>query len=159
MPKGYYWSRPFQGKEINMRAWVGLSLALEAFAVNVWSYARLVVPKDTWSLRNSIRIERYEGATKAWVRYQILAGSGDIGNSGFRSIARGGGGVGVGYTRATKGRTWRDPYYALYVELGTRRMAAKPYMRPAFNKYKYKLKATARKIMNRSFRGPGSSGG
>lgn len=149
---GYYWRVPFKNREARMRAYVAISLAMESFAVNVWSYARRIVPVDTGSLRNSIRIVKSEGREYEWVRYSILAGSGDIETSGLRTIGRGGGGVGTGIMRAwTKGKQWRDPYYALYVELGTVRMKAKPFMRPAFNKYKYKLRAAVRKTIRTYF--------
>lgn len=154
MPKSskVYWKVPFKGRQISRIGWISISLGIEAFAVNCWSYAKQIVPVDTGSLRSSIRIVRWEGTRgKTWVRYQVLAGAGDITESGFRSIGRGGGGVGVGTMSAEKGRNWRNPYYALYVELGTRRMQAQPFMRPAFNKYKYKLRAMVRKITKEEF--------
>ena len=141
---------------------VALSLAAESFAVNCWSYAKKIVPVDTGSLKRSIRIMKYssDSVSQNWVRYQVLAGSGEA-SGGIRSIGRGGGGVGASglpYSRRTKKMWWgvkrfktyfktRDPYYAIYVELGTRRMKAKPYMRPAFNANKYKFKRAVRQIL------------
>ncbi len=147
-----YWRVPFKGRQIGRLGWITISLGMEAFAINVWSYAKRIVPVDTGSLRGSIRIMKYGSISNPWTRYQILAGGGNIGDSGFRNIGRGGGGVGVGsVTDITKGMKWRNPYYALYIELGTVRMRAQPFMRPAFNKHKYKLKALVRKVGRQKF--------
>lgn len=152
MPSKAYWKVPFKGRQISRIGWISISLGIEAFAVNCWSYAKNIVPVDTGSLRSSIRIVKHQSNSDIpWVRYQVIAGAGKIEESGFRSIGRGGGGVGVGTRQTLKGRNWRNPYYALYVELGTRRTRAQPFMRPAFNKYKYKLRALVRKVSREEF--------
>jgi len=144
----------WRGRTLTRKAEIGVSLALESFATNVWAEARRIVPVDTGSLRNSIRIEKYE--KKNYTTYRIVAGmekGGSFGNSGMRSsIGRSSSGVGVGISKAKKGKSWRRPFYALYVELGTSKMAAQPFMRPAFNKFRYRFKRTIRKYMVQTIR-------
>ena len=69
MPENYYWRVPFKGRQISRLGWISLSLGIEAFAVNVWTTARQIVPVDTGSLRSSIRIVKYQSAVASeWVR-------------------------------------------------------------------------------------------
>ena len=162
----------WKGKQLTARAEIGVSLALESFAVNVWSEARRICPIDTGSLRNSIRIEKLSsGGVKKYVAYRIVAGmekGGSFSGSGIRSSIGGSSrGVGVGIKKGItnvrkggglnlqgigKGSSWRVPSYALYVELGTSRMAAQPFLRPSFNKFRYRFKKTIRKYMRQKIR-------
>ena len=137
----------FNRKEVSRRAQVGISLALESFAVNVWSTARRGCPVDTGSLKNSIRVEKSAGININYVFYRVVAGAGGFKGSGMRTVGAGGSGVGVGIQKARKGKEWRRPFYALWVELGTSRMAARPFMRNAFNKHKNSLRQTVRRFM------------
>ena len=140
------------GNTVTMQAMVALSLAMESFAVNIWSTAKQIVPVDTGSLKSSIRILKFKGMNRNYVMYRVLAGAGSFKGSGIRTIGRMGTGVGVATTQTVKGRSWRNPYYALYVELGTVRAKAQPFMRPAFNKHRYKFKAVVRRLLNQRFR-------
>ena len=139
----------WRGKQMTRRVEVGLALAMESFAVNIWSSARKGCPVDTGSLRNSIRVERLKGLRgRAYVVYRIVAGSGsDVSNSGMRSVGGASRGVGVGIQKGIGGKKWRNPFYALYVELGTSRMAARPFMRNAFNRHLRSFKGVVRKYM------------
>jgi HK97 gp10 family phage protein len=137
----------FNRKEVSRRAQVGISLALEAFAVNVWSTARKGCPIKTGSLRNSIRIEKSAGMNINYVFYRVVAGAGDFEGSGMRMVGAARSGVGVGIQKGIRGGKWRRPFYALYVELGTSRMAARPFMRNAFNRHKNGLRQAVRRFM------------
>jgi len=147
----------WKGRKLTRKAEIGVSLALESFATNIWSEARRIVPKDTHSLKNSIRIEKLRsGKGRGYVAYRIVAGledGGSFAGSGIRSsIGGSSSGVGVGIASATKGKSWRQPSYALYVELGTSKMAAQPFMRPSFNKHRYRFKKTVRRLMKQKIR-------
>jgi HK97 gp10 family phage protein len=144
------------GKQVTRQSMVLLSLAMESLAVNIWSTAKRIVPVDTGSLKSSIRIKKYKGRNKNYILYRVMAGAGTGAGSGMRTIGRAGAGVGVGTQQTLKGKSWRQPFYALYVELGTVRMKAQPFMRPAFNKHKYKFKSTVRRILNQGLRKPGA---
>ncbi|MHA1941964.1 MAG: HK97-gp10 family putative phage morphogenesis protein [Candidatus Hodarchaeales archaeon] len=135
------------GAQLNRKALYLTSLAVEATAVNIWSTARQIVPVRTGRLRNSIRIQRLR-ARRGYVTYRIIAGSGQA-EYGIRALGRSVGAGNFSFTnRITKGtEETPDAFYAIYVELGTVNMTAKPFMRPAFNRHKFKLKSTMRKIM------------
>ena len=70
------------GREVTKQAMVLVSLAMESFAVNIWSTAKRIVPVDTGSLRSSIRIEKHKGKNKNYVLYRIIAGAGKLEGSG-----------------------------------------------------------------------------
>ena len=148
------------GRQVTRQTMALTSLAMEALAVNIWSTAKRMVPVDTGSLRSSIRIEKHKGRNKNYVLYRVLAGAGKFEGSGLRTIGRGKTGVGVATQQTLKGRNWRNPFYALYVELGTVRTRAQPFMRPAFNKHKYRFKSQIRAILNQGLKRstPKSSG-
>lgn len=107
------------------RARRNLSFALESFAMEVWSEAKRnhAFTNRTGELEKSIRVERVDEPTK--VIYKVLAGVGF--SAGPSSV---GGAIG----RAGSGGSSKA-YYALYVEMGTKRNRAYPFLRPAlFNK-------------------------
>lgn len=88
---------------------------LDAVAELIRDHARTIVPVDTGSLRKSIRREKIvvQGKVK---RISIRAG---------------------GYV--TNPRSNRKVDYASYVEFGTSRMRAQPFLRPAYVRYRKKL--------------------
>jgi len=114
-----------------------LSQAVESSAVQVWSTARRTSAfKDrTGSLRHSIRIEKVP-VGRGRIKYVVAAGT--IKNRAY---------VWKGADRGVV----QNPYYAIYLELGTRKMMARPFMRPAWNKHKYKFRSALRRL-NRRFR-------
>lgn len=136
---------------VNRAAMIGISLALESFAVNVWSTARKICPVDTGSLRNSIRVERSSGLNRNYTMYRIKAGAGEVEGSGMKTIGGSNTGVGVGIQKGIGKGKYRNPTYALFVELGTVKMAAQPFMRPAFNKHKNSLRSTIRRFIKVRF--------
>jgi HK97 gp10 family phage protein len=74
--------------------------------------AQIYVPVDTGSLRDSIRVER-GGEGKAWREVRVRAG---------------------GYI--TNPKTGKRVNYSNFVEFGTSRMSAQPFMRPAWEEVK-----------------------
>jgi HK97 gp10 family phage protein len=74
--------------------------------------AQINVPVDTGSLRDSIRVER-GGEGQGWRQVRVRAG---------------------GYV--TNPKTGRLVNYSNFVEFGTRKMSAQPYMRPAWEEVK-----------------------
>lgn len=78
--------------------------------------AKAIVPVDTGSLKSSIRLQVRPRPTAHKISFGVSAG---------------------GYV--TNPRTGRKVNYAAFVEYGTRKMAARPYMRPAIEKHKHRL--------------------
>ena len=109
-----------------------LALAVEAVAVEIWSEAKLnhTFNNQSGELEKSIRIKK-EKVNNKLVHYSVRAG---VGNS--KGIREGSVGAG-GSTQA---------YYAIYVELGTVKMQAKPFLRPALSKYQKTFVDTIKKI-------------
>ena len=96
---------------------VETTLIQEAIAVKTWKEARELVPVDTWSLHESIGIDKIK-LPNGYYQLRVQAGMAEspgIHYSG-RSVGAGIGGI---------------AYYALYVELGTVKMMAQPFLRPA----------------------------
>ena len=86
---------------------------LEKAAQEVAERARVLVPKDTHALEKSIRVVRLKGDPKLNVR--VYAGN-------------------------RKRRAEGGAFYAHMIEYGTVKMKAKPFLRPAFNAVKSKVK-------------------
>ena len=86
---------------------------LETAAEQVAERARVLVPKDTHALEKSIRVVRLKGDPKLNVR--VYAGN-------------------------RKRRKEGGAFYAHMVEYGTVKMKAKPFLRPAFNAVKGRVK-------------------
>ena len=86
---------------------------LETAAGYVMALARQKVPKDTGKLRDSIRVVRLKGDPKLNVR--VYAGNRKRRNDG-------------------------GAFYAHMVEYGTVKMPAKPFLRPALNEVKGRVK-------------------
>ena len=110
-----------------------LALATEAVAVDVWREAKLnhAFNNQTGELEKSIRI-RKEKVDRKIVHYSVRAGIGK--SKGIRNGS-------VGASGSTKA------YYALWVELGTRKWPkGKPYLRPALEKHKKTFLRTIKKI-------------
>lgn len=126
------------------RVRANMSMALEAFAMAVWSEAKQnhTFKNHTFELEKSIRIDREDLPEK--VIYRIMAG---IGFSGGVSPV---GGITWGSKRAGAGGS-NKAYYALYVELGTRRNAAYPYLRPALFNKQQEFLPTIRQMMKNMF--------
>ena len=135
--KGANWKGVWRGREASSKAEQYIAMAVEAAAVKVWSHAKIKHPfqNQTYELEKSIRIEKTD--IDGGVVYEVLAGVGE--SAGIRRME--GGGVGAGGSKVA--------YYALYVELGTRKMAARPFLRPAFNYGVRGLRRNIAKIMRR----------
>jgi len=84
---------------------------LQLAAREAYIEAKTQVPVRTGLLRDSIRIE-----SKTPFEYRVIAGGGRYKEKG-------------------------KPYYAPFVEFGTRKMSPRPYMRPAFEKAKSLIEA------------------
>ena len=103
---------------------------------------------------------------KKYSVYRLVAGSGVSSGPGYTMFAEGRPGgmastargrkvTGVG-TRRAKDKPYRyrtasgrgNAYYAIYVELGTRRMAARPFLRPAVIAQRAKVRRLMRKMIN-----------
>ena len=90
--------------------------ALKDNAVKIRDFAKQIVPVDTSSLKRSIRVQRFAKKKGKFLTTGVSAG---------------------GYIINPK--TGRRVDYASYVEFGTSKMKAQPYMRPALAKYGRKL--------------------
>jgi hypothetical protein len=124
------------GQQVTRKTYFILGSATESFLVKVFGYARQICPYDTGELQGSIRIEVLEKRGDEF-RYAVSAGIGW--SDGLRGM--GVGSVGQGGSNKA--------FYAIYQELGFKHYASgkfiiNPYLRPAFNKYKYKYKAAVR---------------
>ena len=121
------------GPEFEQWVMENLALATEAVALLVWSDAKRFHPwkNITGELEKSIRI-RKEKVDKTLVHYSVRAGVGK--SKGIR-----GGSVGAGGSDKA--------YYAIYLELGTKKMpGGYPFLRPALEKYAKKFASTVKKI-------------
>ena len=142
--KGRNYNILWRGKEVSQKAYVNYSWALEGLAVNIWSAARSghsgssndlsneTFTSRTGELEKSISIHKQSSYVTGSVSYSIRAGVGF--SDGIRAGSVGAGGSALAF-------------YALYVELGTVKMPAYPFLRPAFNKYRKSAVATIRRIM------------
>jgi HK97 gp10 family phage protein len=96
----------------------GLRSAVSAGAAVVRNEARQRAPVDTGEMRRDIQIKRErdsQGGDSVSARYSVFV------RSGKQSRLSG------------KGRNvQKDSFYWRYVEFGTSKMAAKPFLRPAF---------------------------
>lgn len=77
--------------------------------------------------------EREPGTLKASIRYRITKGG-----KGVQIIA---GSRKALLTRGGKKYMGRDPFYARFVEFGTSKMIARPFLRPAMARNQYKVLA------------------
>jgi len=109
-----------------------LALATEAVAVEIWSHAKQyhTFKNRTGELEKSIRI-RKEKVNREIVHYSVRAGIGE--SSGIRNGS-------IGASGSSKA------FYAVYLELGTVKMTARPYLRPALEKFKNRYLSTIKKI-------------
>jgi HK97 gp10 family phage protein len=103
--------------EIEKRAMDRLEKAGEGVAAK----ACQLVPVDTGTLKNSIRVTRLKGDPKMNIR--VYAGNRVKGGSMKKGAERG-------------------AFYAHFIEYGTVKMSARPFMRPALNASKSAIKAT-----------------
>lgn len=100
--------------------------ALRAGAAVIAEEARNRAPMHTGQLKASIRVStrvingRPVALVKAGDRYRVFAGKGRATKNPYRSIGASGC---VNYHAA---------FYAHFIEFGTSKMAAKPFLRPAF---------------------------
>ena len=93
----------------------GLRAAVSSGAALIRNEARLKAPKDTGEMARDIQIKRERDSTDFRALYSVFV------RSGKKSRLSG------------KGRNvGKDSYYWRFVEFGTCKMAAKPFMRPAF---------------------------
>lgn len=101
------------------QAFIETSLLMESVAVHTWSIAKKShsFTNRTGELEKSIRIEKKD-LGNGLAKFSVLAG---VGHS-----TGGTNGIGAGGSDTA--------YYPHYVELGTSKMAAKPFLRPAFEK-------------------------
>lgn len=90
--------------------------AIKAVAVEIRDTAKGIVPVDTGSLRTSIRLQVYASPATYVRRIGVSAG---------------------GYV--TNPKTGNLVNYASYVERGTSKMVARPYIQPAIEQHKDKL--------------------
>ena len=97
---------------------------LLTYAHKVKNVAYMMVPVKTGSLQKSIRVEVYSVPAGYLVKLGIRAG---------------------GYV--TNPESHRIVDYAAFVEYGTRKMRAQPFMRPAIKFYESELKRTLKEIV------------
>ena len=107
------------------------ALGMEGVMIEAWSDARQnhSFKNRTGQLEASIRVEKKK-LPKGWVAYRLAAGTGGLGTGtdNFRPYSKGRpGGV---RTTTSKGQQYdpKKPYYAVFVELGTRNMAAMSFL-------------------------------
>ena len=129
LPGGSSYTLDKQGLTNKLK--VEIDLFTEAVAMEVWSEAKKhhVYENQSGALERSTRVEKGP-VSKNEVEYRVLMG---VGGSSFSKYAGRAGG-----SRAKPGD---NPYYALYVELGTRRMPPYPALRPALLAVTKKAKA------------------
>lgn len=97
----------------------GLRAAVSAAAADVRNEARALAPVDTGEMRRDIQIKRERASTTFRAIYSVFV------RSGKKSRLAG------------KGRdVQKDSYYWRFVEFGTSKMAARPFLRPAFERTK-----------------------
>jgi HK97 gp10 family phage protein len=99
----------------------GLRAAVAAGAALIRNEARQKAPKDTGEMARDIMIKRERDSTTYRALYSVFVRTGKksrLGGKG-RNVAK-------------------DSYYWRFVEFGTAKMAAKPFMRPAFESQKEK---------------------
>ena len=128
LPNGSSYTLDKQGLTNKLK--VEMDLFVEAMAMEVWSEAKQnhIFQNRTGALERSIRVDKGPVSSKE-VEYRVLMG---VGSSFSKYAGRAGG------SRAKPGD---NPYYALYVELGTRNMPPYPALRPALLSVSKKAKA------------------
>lgn len=89
---------------------------IRQICIDIRDTAKAKAPVDTGSLQASIRLQTYHATGSAIIKLGVSAG---------------------GYV--TNPRTGRIVNYARFVEYGTSRMRAQPYMRPAIEQHKSRL--------------------
>lgn len=173
-------SRPGQNFVWNDRAegalWRSISLGMESIALSAWRHARNrhVFKNQTGELERSIRIEKRSlgniGGSREFCVYRLVAGTGrptagyemfgEGRPGGMGTTARGRKVSGPG-TRPARGKAYRyrkrsgagNAYYAVFVELGTRKMRARPFLRPAVISQRAKVRRLMQEISSRLLRG------
>jgi HK97 gp10 family phage protein len=124
---------------------VNLALALEAFAMEIWSDAKQnhIFRNRTGELEKSIRVEKLDdGLVSNKLHYQVQAGV------GYSAGVSGPGG------RAGSGGS-SEAFYALYVELGTKRMRSRPFLRPALYRQSQRFLPMISRVMRDQFNAGG----
>ena len=138
-----------------------ISMIVESGAIAIWSDAKKnhKFRNRSGELEKSIRIEKIETGNPGVVRYEVKAGVGS--SPGIRGNLAIGGGPSIGSSMGERGSRGGilssnvggvgaggsdKAYYALYVELGTVKMPAYPYMRPALERNRMKILNSAKKI-------------
>lgn len=109
------------------------ALGMEGVMFSAWSDAREnhMFLNRSGMLEASIRIEKKK-MPNGWTSYRLVSGVGGIdSNNGWKPYSQGGpGGI---RTSTVSGLSYdpNRPYYAPFVELGTKNMAARPFILPA----------------------------
>jgi len=116
-----------------------ISMVIEAGAIEIWADAKKnhKFRNQTGELEKSIRIEKEKIEDPRIVRYHVKAGLGE--SSGVRGMETSGVGAG-GSDKA---------YYAVYVELGTTKMPAYPFLRPAMERHRMDIVRNAKALFDR----------
>ena len=122
MPATLRWSRLGQSRA-EQKAILNAGLLVESIALRIWDHAkrRHTFRNRTGELEKSIRVSKLPTGRSFGskvIRYRVAMG---VGKS-----------IGIGPNRPGYGESSKA-YYALFVELGTVKMAPRPTLRPAMN--------------------------
>lgn len=114
-------------KEVNKRKEV-LDPALVAGAIVVRNSSRAIAPKDTGVLKRNVIAQRWRRPVERMAATVVVR----VRSLSARAISR------LKKRNLAKGRDLYhgDPFYWRFVEFGTSRMAARPFLRPAFDSKK-----------------------
>jgi HK97 gp10 family phage protein len=122
------------------------ALGIESIAISAWRHARLRHPfrNQTGSLEGSIRVEKRPRRVRVsgvkLYDHRLVAGTiKRSSGEGFQQYA-------AGRPGGPKKSLAQDPYYAIYVELGTSKMAARPYIRPAVTAQRAKFRRLMKRL-------------
>lgn len=133
MRRGFFeWEQEKALRFFQLKAAIGM----EGVMLEAWSDARLnhSFKNRTGQLEASIRIEK-KRIKDGWTAYRIAAGvGGNRTRDGWKPYATGRpGGIRENTSMGEKTKPSR-PYYAVFVELGTRKMSPRPFLLPVILK-------------------------